>query len=293
MKRVLLPALIALLAACTEKVELQSVSDYHDYLVVDAVLTDWPEAEQSVILSRTVSYFQDSDPEMVQGARIRVNEVVFSEKDPGIYSAPEGYFCEPGKDYELHIELPDGSTYEAAASMPEKGFRLDAIDYAYAGKAGLDSLWTLALWGQDDEISSYYHITLGVNGIYYPFEFTEILDDKYFNGNTVAGFPITTLVQSEILRKRYGDCFKFLEEGDEITLRARTLEKGYFDFLVAQTLGGPTIPIFSPQPANTPTNIRGEHVLGWFAVCPEFSATITVDDPFRPYYKRLFPGFKP
>ena len=289
MKRLLLPTLIALLAACTEKVELQSVSDYHDYLVVDAVLTDRPEAEQNVILSRTVSYFQDADPPMVQGARIRVNEVVFSEKEPGIYTAPEGYFCEPGKDYELHIELPDGSTYEAAASMPEKGFRLDAIDYAYAGNtpAGLDSLWTLALWGQDDQISSYYHITLGVNGDFYPFEFTETLDDKYFNGNTVAGFPVTTLVQSEILRKRYGDCFKFLEEGDVITLRARTLDKGYFDFLIAQTLGGPTIPIFSPQPANTPTNIRGEHVLGYFAVCPVSRASVTVEDPFRPYLKRM------
>ena len=76
-----------------------------------------------------------------------------------------------------------------------------------------------------------------------------------------------------------------------ITLRARTLDKGYFDFLIAQTLGGPTIPIFSPQPANTPTNIRGEHVLGWFAVCPEFSASVTVDDPFRPYFKRMLPGF--
>ena len=295
MKRslLLLSGLTALLAACTEKVDLQSVSDYHDYLVVDAVLTDRPDAEQTVTLSRTVSYFHDESTPMVQGAKIRVNEVAFSEKDPGIYAAPEGFCCEPGKTYELRIELPDGSSYEASSSMPEKGFRLDAIDYAYAGNAqtGLDSLWTLALWGQDDQVSSYYHITLGVNGNFYPFEFTETLDDKYFNGNTVAGFPVTTLVQSEIFRKRYGDCFKYLEEGDVITLRARTLDKGYFDFLIAQTLGGPTIPIFSPQPANTPTNIRGEHVLGWFAVCPEFSASVTVDDPFRPYFKRMLPGF--
>ena len=117
------------------------------------------------------------------------------------------------------------------------------------------------------------------------------MDDKYFNGKTVMGFPITTLVQSEVLRKRYGDAFKYLEAGDVITLRARSLEKGYFDFLLSQTLNTTSIPIFSPQPANTPTNISGEHVLGWFAVCPEFEASVTVDDPFRPYYKRMLPGF--
>ena len=65
---------------------------------------------------------------------------------------------------------------------------------------------------------------------------------------------------------------------------------GKLSFMLAQTLSTTTIPIFSPQPANTPTNIRGEHVLGWFAVCPEFSANVTVDDPFRPYYKRMLPG---
>ena len=281
-----------MLAACTEKVDLRSVSDYRDFLVVDAILTDNPDEPQCVNLTRTVSYFEDGEePPRVPGARVSVNDVAFSEQEPGVYQAPEGYRCESGRQYNLRIVLPDGEQYEAEATMPERGFRLDAIDYAYAGNKsmGLDSLWTLALWGQDDAIASFYHITIGVNDNFYPFEYTEFVDDKYFNGNEVKGFPITTLIQSEILRKRHGDAFKYLETGDVITLRARTIEKGYYEFLLAQTLSGPTIPIFSPQPANTPTNIRGEHVLGWFAVCPEFSASVTVEDPFRPYYKRMFP----
>ena len=291
MRKSLLLILLLALAACTEKVDLRSVSDYHDYLVVDATLTDNPMEAQLVILSRTVSYFEDEEVPAVHGAKVRVNEVAFDEYFGGIYAAPPGFFCEAGKEYRLRIELPDGEHYEAEATMPERGFRLDAIDYAYAGNQamGLDSLWTLALWGKDDEVTSYYHITLGVNGLFYPFEFTETLDDKYFNGHEVKGFPITTLMQSEILRKRWGDCFKYLETGDVITLRARTLDKGYYDFLIAQTLGGNTIPIFSPQPANTPTNLRGKHVLGYFAVCPEISASVVVEDPKRPYYKRMFP----
>ena len=292
--RKFLPAILCLvLAACTEKVDLMSVSDYHDYLVVDAILTDNPDQPQCVNLSRTVSYFEEEEPPRVQNARVSVNDLVFEESEPGVYQAPDGYACRRGEKYHLRIELPEGRTYEADASMPERGFRLDGIDYAFAGNKsmGLDSLWTLAIWGKDDTIASYYHITLGVNGNFYPFEYTEFMDDKYFNGKTVMGFPITTLVQSEVLRKRYGDAFKYIEAGDVITLRARSLEKGDFDFLLSQTLNTTSIPIFSPQPANTPTNISGEHVLGWFAVCPEFEASVTVDDPFRPYYKRMLPGF--
>ena len=175
-----LPFLLSLLlAACTEKVDLQSVSDYHDYLVVDAVLTDNPDHEQTVNLSRTVSYFFDEEPPRVRGARVSVNDLVFEESEPGVYLAPRGYHCEPGTKYHLQIELPEGRNYEADASMPERGFRLDGIDYAFAGNKsmGLDSLWTLAIWGKDDAIASYYHITLGVNGDYYPFEYTQFMDD--------------------------------------------------------------------------------------------------------------------
>lgn len=175
--------------------------------------------------------------------------------------------------------------------MPEPGFRMDAIDYAFAGGKTLDSdsLWTVGVWGHEKEIDSYYFGTHAVNGLYQPFMMGKVTDDKFFNHNEVAGFPIEALLQSEHLRKRYGDCFKYLEAGDVITLELWTLEKGYYDFLLSLTMGGVSIPLFSPQPANAPTNIRGEHVLGYFAVCPVARESITVDDPFRPYFKRMFP----
>ena len=60
---------------------------------------------------------------------------------------------------------------------------------------------------------------------------------------------------------------------------------------VSLTMNGVSIPLFTPQPANAPTNIRGEHVVGYFAVCPIARASVVVDDPFRPYFKKLLPGF--
>ena len=111
-------------------------------------------------------------------------------------------------------------------------------------------------------------------------------------GNEIRGFPIATLMQIHDLQELYGDCCKYLEKDDVITLEAYTLQKDYFAYLVAVALNGTlsSIPLFSPQPANCPTNIRGDHALGYFAVCPVASASVTVDDPLRPYYRKLMPG---
>ncbi|MBR1406875.1 MAG: DUF4249 domain-containing protein [Bacteroidales bacterium] len=301
MKRSLtiLAALLAL-AACTEKTDLRSEGEYNEYLAVDATLTDRADQPQQVLLSRTVPYFGEAGNHAaaaVRGAVVTVADgtqtVLFSEKEPGVYQAPEGYCAEAGRQYRLRIE--DGEdVYEAEASMPEAGFRLDDIDYAWAGNKtmGADSLWTVAIWGEDRPEPSYYYVSLGLNGHFYPFELSEVMDDKYFNGNAVRGFPISTLMQVHEMQERYGECCKYLEEGDVITLQALTLQKDYFDYLVAVALNGTlsSIPLFSPQPANCPTNIRGDHALGYFAVCPVVSASVTVEDPLRPYYKKLMPG---
>lgn len=291
MKKYLIALLLPFLAACTEKVDLRSRSDYHEYLAVEATLTDRSEDPQRITLSRTISYFRQEAQPMVRGASVQVNDVVFQEKEPGIYEAPEGYACKEGVRYQLRIRLQEGDEYEAEATMPENGFRLDAVDYAYAGGKTMDSdsLWTLAIWGYEKEIESYFLLTHAVNGLYPPFSSAVVSDDKFFNNADVAGFPITGLLQSEVLRKQYGECYKYLEAGDVLTQEIWTLDKGYYDYLVALSMGGVSIPLFTPQPANVPTNIRGEQVLGYFAVCPVSRASVTVDDPFRPYFKRLFP----
>ena len=285
--------LLLILCACTETVDIRSRSDYHDYLAVEATLTDRPEDPQRITLSRTISYFHTEAQPMVSGASVKVNDVVFNEKEAGVYEAPEGWCGEMGVEYRLRIRLSEGNEYEAEATMPEPGFRMDAIDYAFAGDKtlGLDSLWTVGVWGYEKDFDSYYLGTHAVNGFYQPMEMAKVTDDKFFNHNEVAGFPIEPLMQSEVLRKQYGDCFKYLETGDVITLELWTLEKGYYDYLLALTMNSVSIPLFTPQPANVPTNIRGEHVLGYFAVCPVSRASITVDDPFRPFFKRMFPSF--
>ena len=292
MKKYLTFLALSVLAACSEKIDLESSSDYHDYLAVEATLTDQPDRPQQVILSQTISYFEDQAKPMVQGATVSVNGVPFTEQEAGVYVAPEGYCCVEGTEYRLRIRLSDGRDIEADATMPEAGFRMDAIDYAWSGgkTMDMDSLWTVGVWGYEKEIDSYYLLTHAVNGIYQPLELCRVAPDLFFNSNEVTGFPVEPLLQSEVLRKQYGECYKYLETGDVITLEVWTLEKGYFDYLLSLSMGAVSIPLFTPQPANAPTNIRGEHVLGYFAVCPVSHASVTVEDPFRPYFKRMIPG---
>ena len=289
--------------ACSEETDLRSKGEHFERLAVEAVLTDQTDRPQRVILSKTVPYFENATENgslPVRGALVTVSgggsEVRFEEtqSEHGVYEAPEGYHAEQGGSYHLRIELQEGEVYEADATMPSNGFRIDDLDYAYAGNKtmGLDSLWTLAIWGQNMAHTDYYHITVGVNGHFYPHEMAEVTDDIYFNGNEVKGFPIATLMQYSQMQKLYGDCAKYLETGDEITLEAMTLSKDFFDYLMAVTLNGAmaAIPLFSPQPANCPTNIRGGDgdAVGYFALCPVASASVTVDDPLRPYYKKQF-----
>ena len=291
MRKYLIPLLL-ILCGCTERIDLQSRSDYHDYVSVEATLTDRPEDPQRVVLSRTISYFHNEAQPMVSGASVKVNDVVFNEIEAGVYEAPEGYSCEAGVEYKLRIRLADGESYEAEATMPDPGFRMDAIDYAWSGglTMDMDSLWTVGVWGVEKDIDSYYLLTHAVNGFYQPMELCKLAPDLFFNSNVVVGFPIEALLQSEVLRQQYGECYKYLEEGDVITLELWTMDKGYFDYMLSLTMNGVSIPLFTPQPANAPTNIRGEHVVGYFAVCPVARASVTVEDPFRPYFKKLLPG---
>ena len=294
--------LVAIMAvACSEETDLRSKDEHYERLAVEALITDQADRPQRVLLNKTIPYFEEASPSGVSGALVTVSdgkeEVRFTEKEAGVYEAPEGYHGEQGGKYHLRIAVPDGDVYEAEATMPHNGYRLDAIDYAFAGNKtmGLDSLWTIAIWGKDMETTDYYYVTAGVNGAFYPFEMAEVTDDKYFSGNVINGFPIATLMQYSIMRKLYGDCAKYLETGDVVTLEAMTLSKDYFDYLMAVLLNGTisAIPLFSPQPANCPTNIKGGdgNAVGYFAACPVVSASVTVDDPLRPYYKKSAPTF--
>lgn len=295
---------IAMLAGCSEEIDVHTKSMDRTYLVVEGMLTDCADDVQRVLLTESVDYFEEEVPPAVSGATVTVSDGtdswLFTENPAGsgCYVGPEGLHGTPGVTYKLSVDAVVGGTaghYEAVSTMETAGFRVDAVDYMYAGNATMkmDSLWTIAAWGEDMPGTNYYYISASLNGAVFPMELSLAMDDKYFDGQKVVCFPITTLYQTESMYKQYGEVGKYLETGDVFTLNVYTIPKDYYDFymgFVSSSVGS-SVPMLQSQPANCPTNVTGGDAVGYFVACSASSASVTIEDPQRPYYKKLFSGF--
>lgn len=295
----LLPLLLTL--SCTEELDIHTKSMDRSYLVVEGMLNDRPDMRQRVLLTGSVDFFEQETPPAVSGARVAVSdgesryEYTETPAGSGCYLGPEGFCGTPGGTYTLTIDVEmDGRQrhYEAVSTMEEPGFADAEIDYMYAGNAAMhiDSLWTIALWGRDLPQTSYYYISARLNDAEFPMQLSMAMDDKYFAGQTVTCFPVTTLAQTAFRRKMYGDCAKYLETGDVFTLFAYTIPKDYYEFyngFLSSSMGA-AIPLIQSQPSNCPTNIRGDYAAGYFVACSTTSASVVIEEPLRPFYKKLF-----
>lgn len=288
-------AVIMLLVSCSEKVDVRLNEMDRTYLTVEGFLTDVAMLRQTVTLTESTSYFAHDTVPAVRGAVVSIDDgsgpVFYEETEPGVYSAPRGFRGEHGKTYTLDIDCQiagESRHYQAVTTMPEPGFKIDAIDYSYTGLMDADSLWTISMWGKDAPETDYFYAFMSVNGNPYPYDLSLIMDDKYFAGQQITAFPIAFMWQTAHNQELYGPCCKFLEKGDVLTFTALTLPKDCFEFFFsfASNLSGSSIPFFSSQPANCPTNITGGDAMGYFAACPVSMASVIVDDPLRPETKR-------
>lgn len=294
-------ALILLAASsCSEVIDVHVRNMDKTYLVVEALLTDQDNVRQIVTLTESISYFSKDTVPCIKGASVILDDgsssIVYAETDePGVYQAPAGFHGTAGKTYHLHIDAVVAGkpgSYDAESTMPEHGCQIDSVDYVFSGNPlyKIDSLWTISIWGKDKEQTSYYYMTAAVNGNYFPYDLSSVMDDRYFAGQEITGFPMTMIHQTERNRKRFGDCCKYLETGDVLTVSIYTLPKYCFEFFSAyasNTAGN--MPMFSSQPANVPTNITGGDAMGIFAACSVSSADRVVDDPLRPVFNYLIP----
>ena len=290
-------AALAGMASCSELADVEIQKIDRTYLVVESFLTDSPDDIQSVMLSETVGYFDENQAPSVSNAEVSVNDgestVKFSENPeiPGRYEAPRGWCGRQGRTYRLSVDaVIEGieKKYSAVSTMSEPGFQIDSINYTYMGGGmfQMDSLWSISVWGKDLPQTSYFYISGAVNGNEFPYELSMAIDDMYFAGQPITAFPITMLVQTAHNQEQYGECCKFLEEGDVITVSALTLPKDCYEFFMSlsnNSTAGFSIPMLQTQPANCPTNIEGDHAMGFFAACPRISSSVTVTDPFKKF----------
>ena len=296
MKR-LIPLITATLltAACSEPYDLQTKTADKLYLCVEAPLTNLPSV-QTIRLTESVDYQSEEEVPAVSGAKVEVYDeeggYEFAEDPsrPGYYHSPQGFTCRKGMTYTLRISctLSNGrkGEYESVTSMEEDGFDIEKVDYKYLGEMA-DSTWVMCIWGKDRPQTNYFLISTAVNGVASPttslLERSMIMPDTFFNNSQINGFPIAYLYQNSAQYKKYGECAKYLEEGDIISMIVYTMTKDYYDFIMALSSSASSIsvPIISSQPANIPTNIKGDDAVGYFAICPVSIASCIVDDPLR------------
>lgn len=282
------------LTSCNEVIDVSVRKSDITYFVVDGTLTNMGTDPQDIKLSRSIDFFSEEDIPVVSGAEVTVSDgsstTLFTElaDEPGTYRAPAGFACRKGRTYDLAIKATiDGleRTYSASSSMPGIGFTLDSIDVVYTPVVEdiADSCWTVLSWGHDNIGDGYFMAIPSVNGYTFPFENHLMVSDYYFANKKVDSFPTCVLIQTKDNLDNYGPCAKYLETGDKIVLDIYSLTKDYYDFINAVSLNvsGQSIPLFSPQPCNCPTNISGDNALGYFTCAAVSRASYTVDDPFH------------
>ncbi|MBC7893519.1 MAG: DUF4249 domain-containing protein [Sphingobacteriaceae bacterium] len=127
---ILLP--LYLLLACVEPYAPRGLNLEGEVLVVDANLTDQPEA-QFVRLTRSLAKpFSEFTEEPLTGASVtvHVNDVpqTLREASPGRYEMPAGFVGKVGERFQLQFSTPAGQRYESGVETMQ---RVSKIEKAY------------------------------------------------------------------------------------------------------------------------------------------------------------------
>ena len=254
-------------------------------VVVDAVLTTDTTAH-CVRLSASAPYGTPTERiPVISGANVRLSDgsktITLQEMTgTGCYYTPEDYAGEVGKTYTLTIDGWDGDEdfhFEASDMMPPGGVRGDDFDYYKMS----DSLWCFAIWGQDlPGIISHYAADLRVNGEAHGYgKWVSIDGYQMFDGNYLNCGEYFFYTAFDILGT--GEETPPLKEGDLIELYTYSMSDFFYSFMTAMMSESMAhMPLFSPQPANLPTNIKGG-AAGVFALAHCFKMSLVIGDPNR------------
>lgn len=278
-----------LVASCVEDFDMKVAKESSTRLVVDCLLTTELTSEtlnNTVRLSTSVPYGSTSRPE-VENANVTLSDgertmQLEQIEGSGMYRAPEDFQGEEGKTYTLTVDAElDGEPVHCTSSavMPPAGIRADAMDYYKMS----DSLWVFALWGQDEPgIISHYGGELVVHGERQPYNKWVFIDGSdMFDGNYLWGGEYLFYSTSKLMVPEGEAPNEPLVEGDWVTLYFYTMEDFFYEwFMSMSTESMAHFPMFSPQPANMPTNIDGD-AIGVFGLANVTRLSIEIRDPER------------
>ncbi len=253
--------------SCTERINIDVDNAVPQVVITGRITTD--TTVHTVTVAQTMRYFGIEAPKTFSNATVTINDALLQSLGNGVYGTDPGFYGEPGKKYQLKVELDvndDGHTsyYTAEAVMPPM-HRLDSI-YLRPLIPDMDMTnphWVIIANFMDiKDVPNLFGGGLWINEI----NFSENLRRYFLNFNDEMAadgqyirFP---LVPEFILRKdmnRNDEEEDFLlYTGDMITVELSMLDKPYFDYLrAAKTEISGSNPVFAGPPANVPSNIQG------------------------------------
>lgn len=254
--------MLAVLASCTEIVDIELDSTYTRLVVYGTVTTD--SIRHRVELTTTSDYFSNEASPRVSGAMVELEYngtvLLLQEHDSikGLYLTPYAFRGVRGTTYQLHISQVDVNgdreyeSYHATSTMPG-GLQLDSILLNYT-QSRWWSGWEIYLFALDPPTRDWYGMKLWKNSdlltdtlIKY-----QMLPDDFYNGRYLYyGFPIAFLSDTVEREKVW--------PGDTVTLEMNSIEKEYYDFVTdAQLEFYGSNPLFSGPPANIRSNIDND-----------------------------------
>jgi hypothetical protein len=262
---ILAVALIA--ASCTEKINLKLDTTY-TRLVVDGHIKSDTMA-YTINLTKTSDYFSNAPSPRMVNATVSLtdgtNTFPLVETVPGhsgIYQTDPKFAGTIGKNYTLHISLPEviaGTTEYTASSQLIGVTKLDSIKSVFRTDIGKEGVWQVKLYAQDPPgRKNYYMLNLYRNNILWSDTITKVslTDNQFFAGNYIDGVDVFFINNAHKWETLY--------PGDTIMVELSAITKEYYDFINQVKQAGFSIPFFTGPPANVQGNVSNEGV-GFFA----------------------------
>jgi hypothetical protein len=275
-----------LLFSCDEVID-PTLEKADPVLVIDAWLNN-AAGDQTITLTQSQPYFENSLPSGVSGAVVNVtdqNNMVYSfgETAPGVYVwTPTGseVFGQVGFMYSLSVQV-GSETFISDARMG----RAPAIDsitfFLQAGGQFFDDLYQAQFWATDPlESGDAYWIKTFKNGnqLLKPSEIITAYDAGFSKGGNFSGvpfiFPIRTAI-NPFDEDKDGKLLSPYVVGDSVYVQIQSVTEAAFNFLnevrIQTDRPGGFGELFATSLANvstniTNTNVNGSKVLGFFNV---------------------------
>ena len=256
--------LLLIFSSCEKVIELD-LADSKEAIVIEATISNNNEPF-TVLISKTLPYFDSKTDNQVSGAIVRVSDEngkkkYFKEVSPGVYKLSK-ITAMPNSWYTIDVEY-EGITYSARSYLNEP-VHIEELSFSYFDGFGFfDSGYKVSCYIRDPlDIQNYYRIKYYVNGK--PSNVNgeiSLYTDKLFDGKSI-GIGQRTVV---------------FEKTDTLTVELQSIDKAAYEyFLTLENISGTDI-IQSASPANPNSNFNNG-ALGYFSAYSVDRKTVSIGD---------------